>query len=77
VVWFEYTRELIEIPIKELGRSSDTVKSPGQDGGLPEFFHDGHDSSLLPWHRYLLAMWEDAIVEECGWHLGLPCELSN
>jgi hypothetical protein len=60
-----------------LGRSADTVKVPGQDGP-GDFFLGGHDKmNILPWHRYLLAMWEDAITEECGWHLGIPCKFDG
>jgi hypothetical protein len=41
------------------------------------FEHDDvHGSgSILPWHRYAIAMFEDALVEECGLKGGMPCKL--
>jgi hypothetical protein len=26
---------------------------------------------------YFITLWEDAIINECDWHLGLPCEVPN
>jgi hypothetical protein len=29
---------------------------------------------FLPWHRYMIWIWEDALRDECGWKEGQPCE---
>jgi hypothetical protein len=31
-------------------------------------------ASVLPWHRYVITVFEDALVNECGWIGGMPCE---
>jgi hypothetical protein len=62
-----------------LGKKVDDMIQSSSPGGFPGpgFSLGSHDSSnLLPWHRYLLTLYEDAIVNECGWHTGLPCELT-
>lgn len=28
--------------------------------------------TFLPWHRYALSLWEDALRDECGWKGGQP-----
>ncbi|KAF2666287.1 Di-copper centre-containing protein [Microthyrium microscopicum] len=34
---------------------------------------DVHGSgSILPWHRYAITVYEDALVNECGWTMGVP-----
>ncbi|KAF2433558.1 Di-copper centre-containing protein [Tothia fuscella] len=33
----------------------------------------GHDhKNLLIWHRYFITLFEDALINECGWDEGLP-----
>jgi tyrosinase len=29
--------------------------------------------AFLPWHRYAIQVWEDALTSECGWTGGQPC----
>jgi hypothetical protein len=61
--------------VKMLGMLNNEVE-PGAKpkSGLP--FGEAHSNNeLLPWHRYYISLWEDALVNERDWHLGLPCEL--
>jgi hypothetical protein len=30
--------------------------------------------SFMHWHRYVLNIWEDTLINECGWEGGMPCE---
>ena len=49
------------------------------DGLSPPLFEhdDVHGSgSILPWHRYAVTVYEDALVNECGWTGGAPCEFN-
>jgi tyrosinase len=32
---------------------------------------------FLPWHRYAVHIWEDAIRSECGWEGGQPCKVTT
>ncbi|KAF2668920.1 Di-copper centre-containing protein [Microthyrium microscopicum] len=33
----------------------------------------GHEEgNILPWHRYMIQLWEDALISECGWKGGVP-----
>jgi tyrosinase len=27
---------------------------------------------FLPWHRYFITVWEEALQKECGWDQALP-----
>lgn len=60
------------------------VEWTNPDGSTGSFTpkHDhGHDdvhgeASILPWHRYAISIFEDALVNECGWQMGMPCKSS-
>jgi hypothetical protein len=48
---------------------------PFPSGGQgPPFSMGAHDNgNILPWHRYSIQVWEDALIAECGWEGGVPC----
>jgi tyrosinase len=46
-------------------------------GGFPIFgFATGiHGNGVfLPWHRYVIWVYESTLQDECGWDMGQPCE---
>jgi hypothetical protein len=54
----------------------------GSKGSFTPKHDSGHDDvhgpgSILPWHRYAITMFEDALVYECGWNQGIPCNLPS
>jgi hypothetical protein len=44
------------------------------DSGNTQPFSGAHATGhILGWHRYTISLWEDALVNECGWQGGIPC----
>lgn len=55
------------------------MKPDGTKGSFTPKHDSGHDdvhgeASTLPWHRYAISIFEDALVSECGWKMGMPCK---
>jgi len=47
--------------------NNDTQRERMMDYGI-------HNAGIfLPWHRYTLQVWEDALRDECGWNDAHPC----
>jgi hypothetical protein len=50
------------------------MPSAHDDSGNTQPFNGAHTTGhILGWHRYTIAVWEDALVNECGWQGGIPC----
>ncbi|KAF2666152.1 Di-copper centre-containing protein [Microthyrium microscopicum] len=56
----------------QFGHPQDGQPHPG--AAFNPFAHDDvhGGGSILPWHRYAIQSYEDALTEECGLKIGLP-----
>jgi tyrosinase len=44
---------------------------PGRPGGMEDGVH--FTGTFLPWHRYVIWVYESTLRDECGWDMGQPC----
>lgn len=47
---------------------------PGQGQEIMSGVHS--TGAIMPWHRYAISLWEEALISECGWQDGgVPCKV--